>query len=60
VLFILYLIYTELITLRAICLWCTGVHITTFVLFVVLVAQATFWGSPAKAAADSTTGRAIR
>jgi len=60
VLFILYLIYTELITLRTICLWCTYVHITTFVLFVVLVAQATFWGSPAKAAADSTTGRAVR
>ncbi len=60
VLFILYLIYTELITLRAICLWCTFVHITTFILFVVLVAQATFWGSPAKAAADSTTGRAVR
>jgi uncharacterized membrane protein len=60
VLFILYLIYTELITLRTICLWCTYVHITTFVLFVFLVAQATFWGSPAKAAADSTTGRAVR
>jgi uncharacterized membrane protein len=60
VLFVLYLIYTELITLRTICLWCTAVHITTFALFVVLVAQATFWGSPAKAAADSTTGRAIR
>lgn len=60
VLFILYLIYTELITLRTICLWCTYVHITTFVLFVVLVAQATFWGSPAKAAADSTTGRSVR
>jgi uncharacterized membrane protein len=60
VLFILYLIYTELITLRAICLWCTYVHITTFVLFVFLVAQATFWGSPARAAADSTTGRAVR
>ncbi len=59
VLFILYLIYTELITLRTICLWCTYVHITTFVLFVILVAQATFWGSPAKAAADSTTGRAV-
>ncbi len=60
VLFILYLIYTELITLRTICLWCTYVHITTFVLFVFLVAQATFWGSPAKATADSTTGRAVR
>jgi uncharacterized membrane protein len=59
-LFILYLIYTELITLRTICLWCTYVHITTFVLFVFLIAQATFWGSPAKATADRTTGRAIR
>lgn len=60
VLFVLYLIYTELITLRTICLWCTYVHITTFVLFVILVAQATFWGSPAKATAGSTTGRAVR
>jgi uncharacterized membrane protein len=60
VLFILYLIYTELITLRTICLWCTYVHITTFVLFIILLAQATFWGSPAKAAPDSATGRAVR
>jgi uncharacterized membrane protein len=60
VLFILYLIYTELITLRTICLWCTYVHITTFALFVILVAQASFWGSPAKAAADSTPSRAVR
>ncbi len=60
VLFILYLIYTELITLRTICLWCTYVHITTFVLFVILVAQAAFWGSPAKATADSTSGRSVR
>jgi uncharacterized membrane protein len=60
VLFILYLIYTELITLREICLWCTYVHITTFVLFVFLIAQAAFWGSPAKAAADSSAGRAVR
>jgi uncharacterized membrane protein len=49
VLFILYLVYTELITLRAICLWCTYVHITTFLLFAALLTQATFWGSPAKA-----------
>lgn len=47
--FVLYLIYTELITLRTICLWCTYVHITTFLLFAALVMQATFWGSPAKA-----------
>ena len=59
VLFILYLIYTELITLREICLWCTYVHITTFVLFVIMIAQAAFWGSPANAAAGKTTGRAV-
>jgi uncharacterized membrane protein len=60
VLFILYLIYTELITLRTICLWCTYVHITTFVLFVIIIAQAAFWGSPAKATPDSTAGKAVR
>jgi len=60
VLFILYLVYTELITLRTICLWCTYVHITTFVLFVFLIAQAAFWGSPAKATADSRAGRSVR
>jgi uncharacterized membrane protein len=60
VLFILYLIYTELITLREICLWCTYVHITTFVLFVFLIAQAAFWGSPANAAARSSAGKSVR
>lgn len=53
-LFILYLVYTELITLRNICLWCTYVHITTFLLFALLVAQAAFWGDPSKAAAGAT------
>jgi uncharacterized membrane protein len=33
ILFVLYLIYTELFTLDAICLWCTGVHVITFLLF---------------------------
>jgi uncharacterized membrane protein len=47
--FVLYLIYTELITLRQICLFCTYTHITTFVLFVLLIVQAAFWGDPAKA-----------
>ncbi|MGH3302140.1 MAG: vitamin K epoxide reductase family protein [Streptosporangiaceae bacterium] len=60
VLFILYLVYTELITLREICVWCTYVHITTFLLFVVVMAQATFWGSPSKATADSTARRPVR
>jgi len=49
ILFILYLIYTELITLREICLWCTATHITAFLLFVLLIVQAAFWGDPSKA-----------
>jgi uncharacterized membrane protein len=49
VLFVLYLVYTELITLREICLWCTATHITTFLLFVLLIIQAAFWGDPSKA-----------
>ena len=48
IIFVLYLIYTELVTLRAICLWCTSVHVVTFLLFVLLVVQATFWGPPAQ------------
>lgn len=32
---VLYLIYTELFTLDALCLWCTAVHVITFLLFVV-------------------------
>ena len=35
--FVLYLIYTELFTLNAICLWCTSVHVITFLLFALIV-----------------------
>jgi uncharacterized membrane protein len=35
--FVLYLVYTELFTLDAICLWCTSVHGLTFLLFVLVV-----------------------
>jgi uncharacterized membrane protein len=34
--FVVYLIYTELFTIHAICLWCTGTHVLAFLLFVVL------------------------
>ena len=37
VLFVAWLVYAELFTLDAICLWCTGVHILTFLLFVTLL-----------------------
>jgi uncharacterized membrane protein len=39
---VLYLVYIELFRVDAICLWCTGVHVTTVALFAaVLAARAT-------------------
>ena len=35
---VVYLLYAELFSIKAICLWCTGVHIVTFLLFVLVVA----------------------
>jgi uncharacterized membrane protein len=44
--FVLYLVYTELFTLDAICLWCTSVHVITFILFgLVMFATADSIGS---------------
>jgi uncharacterized membrane protein len=34
---ILYLIIAELFIIKAICLWCSGVHVVTFILFVIIV-----------------------
>jgi len=34
-LFVFYLLWAEVFRLHAICLWCTGVHVITFVLFAV-------------------------
>jgi uncharacterized membrane protein len=49
-LFVLYLIYTELFTLNAICLWCTSVHVITFLLFGLIVFSAAAGYGTAKAA----------
>lgn len=38
--FVLYLVYTEVITLGNICLWCTGVHVVTLLLFGLIVFSA--------------------
>lgn len=38
--FVLYLVYSELFLVHAICLWCTGVHLTTFALFVIILTSA--------------------
>ena len=37
-LFVLYLVGTELIVLKAICAWCTAVHVVEFLLFVIVTA----------------------
>ena len=35
--FVLYLLYAELFIIKAICEYCTGVHIITFILFILIV-----------------------
>ncbi|HUD37752.1 MAG TPA: vitamin K epoxide reductase family protein [Streptosporangiaceae bacterium] len=42
--FVIYLIYAELVQIGNICLFCTSVHIVTFLMFVLLVYDATSWG----------------
>jgi uncharacterized membrane protein len=34
---IIYLLIAELFLIKAICLWCSGVHVVTFILFVIIV-----------------------
>lgn len=41
-LMVIYLVWAELFALDAICLWCTGVHVLTLVLFVVVLLEATY------------------
>ncbi len=46
--FVLYLIYAEVDEIHAICLWCTSVHVATFLIFAVLVFYSAFsWEKPA-------------
>lgn len=49
IVFVLYLVYTELFTLNAICLYCTAVHIITFLLFaLIMFSAATRTAPPAR------------
>ena len=46
--FVLYLVSAEFLIIKNICLWCTGVHVVTFLLFVLIVAtvpQMLGWGT---------------
>ena len=42
--FVLYLIYAELFIIGSICLYCTSVHVLTFVLFALTAFAAAVWG----------------
>jgi uncharacterized membrane protein len=48
--FVLYLVYVELIQLNAICLWCTSVHVATFLIFVLLIFREAFSPAPSASA----------
>ena len=41
---VLYLVWAELFRIDAICLYCTGVHILTFILFALIVGKVAFSG----------------
>jgi uncharacterized membrane protein len=49
--FVLYLVYAELFQIQAICLYCTSVHIITFLLFAIIVFDSTFRHAPRPAPA---------
>ncbi|NYJ74169.1 vitamin K epoxide reductase family protein [Allobranchiibius huperziae] len=49
---VFYLIWAEFFRIHAICLWCTGVHVITFVLFFVLVFGLLFTDPPELVAQD--------
>ena len=56
--FVLYLLYAELIQIGNICLWCTSVHVITFLLFVLLIFYATLGsGAPASTRLETTGAR---
>jgi len=57
IVFVLYLIYTELFTIGAICVDCTSVHIITFLLFCLLIFNASL-GSGATTGSGTTAKRA--
>jgi uncharacterized membrane protein len=55
--FVLYLLYAELIQIGNICLYCTGVHIVTFLLFVLIVCDSVFRQAPAQSLATASAAR---
>jgi len=54
--FVLYLLGEELFSIKAICLWCTGVHITTFLIFVLVVSSLPSLSGGARGAYEAADG----
>jgi uncharacterized membrane protein len=48
--FVIYLIYAELLVIGSICLYCTSVHVLTFILFGLIAFAAAAWGLPERQA----------
>jgi uncharacterized membrane protein len=44
--FVIYLVYAELFIIGSICLYCTSVHVLTFILFALVAIGAAAWGLP--------------
>ncbi len=55
--FVLYLVYAELVEIGAICKYCTSVHIITFILFGLIVFQATSPDSAVTSPLSSSSSR---
>jgi uncharacterized membrane protein len=52
--FVLYLVYAELIEIKNICIWCTSVHVITFLLFVLIVFDAMLRRPPLEVASQGS------
>ncbi len=58
--FVMYLIYAELFQIGSWCLYCTVVHVITFVLFCITVIAAALWGLPKREAEREPKRAAVR
>lgn len=52
-LFVLYLVYAEIVVLHSICEWCTTVHIMTFATFLIALGRLQHMDAPARASASA-------
>ena len=58
--FVLYLLYAEIVEIGNICLWCTSIHVMTFLLFVLLIFAASIGTTTIPAAGTPLTTKPAR